>query len=181
MAALLRFLIQIVLKNQNDANQSEAQREAAKKNLKELLEMHTCSGSVDPLHQWRMSVFGTNGSSGNVLQCKELSRQDKIALLRVGVGKNLLDPETEARLLASEPRLEMELHDPLKASTLTFKFVAVKTPFNTIAVPFPSKVFFTFKFFTFHTVHTETVALKSASGGDSNSDGMLKMGSQYLL
>lgn len=63
------------------------------------------------------------------MQCRELSRQDKISLLRMGVGKNLLDPETEARLLASEPRLDLELHDPYKASTLTFKFVAVKTPF----------------------------------------------------
>jgi len=47
----------------------------------------------------------------------------------VGIGKHLLDPETEARLLATEPRLDLELHDPFKASTLTFKFVAIKTAF----------------------------------------------------
>lgn len=28
----------------------------------------------------------------------------------MGVGKNLLDPETEARLIATEPRLDLELH-----------------------------------------------------------------------
>jgi hypothetical protein len=75
-----------------------------------------------------MTVFGAGGSASNVLQARELSRQDKLALLRMGVGKGLLEPETEARLLASEPRLELELHDPLKASTITFKFVAFKTP-----------------------------------------------------
>jgi hypothetical protein len=64
-----------------------------------------------------------------VLSCRELSRQDKVALLKVGIGKHLLEPETEAKLLASEPRLELEFSDPLKASTLTFKFVALKTPF----------------------------------------------------
>ncbi len=77
------------------------------------------------------------------------------------MGKNLLDPETEARLLASEPRLDLEMGDPLKASTITMKFVAVKTPFNCGNINFPTKVYFTFKFFTFHSVHTETVYLKS--------------------
>lgn len=84
----------------------------------------------------------------------------------MGIGKNLLDPETEARLLASEPRLDLELHDPYKASTISFKFVAIKTPFSLPDVGgliFPSKVYFTFKFFTFHAVHTETCILKSSS------------------
>ena len=89
------------------------------------------------------------------------------------MGKHLLDPETEARLLASEPRLDLELDDPLKASTLTFKFVAIKTPLAP-SVPVPSKLYFTFKFYTFHTVHSETVALKS--------DGQqLKPATQYFL
>ena len=89
----------------------------------------------------------------------------------MGVGRHLLDPETEARLLASEPRLDLEISDPLRASTLTLKFVAVKTPFNTL---FPRKLYFTFKFFNFHTVHTETVFLKSQ-------EDVLKGGTQYLL
>ena len=109
-----------------------------------------------------------------MLQCRELSRQDKISLLRVGVGKNLLDPETEARLLASEPRLDLELHDPLKASTLTIKFVAVKTPLQIGGGNLPQRVYFTFKFFTFTAVHTDTVALKGSEGG-------IKAGTQYLL
>lgn len=48
-----------------------------------------------------------------VLHSKELSRQDKINLIRLGVGKHLLDldPETEARLMATEPRMEVEVQD----------------------------------------------------------------------
>ena len=90
----------------------------------------------------------------------------------MGVGRHLLDPETEARLLASEPRLDLELHDPLRASTLTVKFVAVKTPF--LATTFPSRIYLTFKFYTFHSVHTETVVLRSPNGEPEGT--ALKMG-----
>ena len=93
-------------------------------------------------------------------------------MLRLGVGKHLLDPDTEARLLASEPRLDLELDDPFKASTLTFKFVAVKTAFSQACIP--SKLYFTFKFYTFHTVHSETVSLKTEGQP-------LKLGTQYFL
>lgn len=70
-----------------------------------------------------------------------------------------MDPETEAKLIASEPRMDIEMQDIYKASTLTFKFVAMKTPFNP-DIQIPSKVFFTFKFFTFKSVETEKVVLK---------------------
>ena len=79
----------------------------------------------------------------------------------MGVGRDLLDPETEAQLLASEPRMEVEMHDIYKASTISFKFVALKTPI--ILNPdtsVPQKIYFTFKFFTFKTVITEKVAIK---------------------
>jgi len=46
----------------------------------------------------------------------------------MGVGKGLLDSETEAKLIASEPKMELEINDPFKASTITIKFVAFKTP-----------------------------------------------------
>ena len=62
----------------------------------------------------------------------------------------MLDPETEAKLIASEPKMDIEVLDPLKASTISFKFVALKTPltFNP-DLQIPQKLFFTFKFFTF--------------------------------
>jgi hypothetical protein len=44
-----------------------------------------------------------------MLQSKDLSRQDKINLIRLGIGKNLLDHETEAKLIASEPRMDIEV------------------------------------------------------------------------
>lgn len=179
----MKFLIQIVMKQQTDTisnpKESDARKEATKKNLNELLSQHTQAGQ-DPMQAWRMSVFGAQGA-GSVLNCRELSRQDKVALLRVGVGKHLLDPETEAKLLASEPRLELEFSDPMKASTLTFKFVALKTPFQmpVQGQQFPSKVYMTFKFFNFAKVHTETCVLR-AIGQDEGSN-VIKMGAQYLL
>lgn len=143
-------MIQLVLRQQNQEDLSAASKEAARRNLQELL-VQQASGSPDPLAAWRMSVFGSEGAAGSVLQCKELSRQDKVSLLRLGVGKHLLDPETEARLLATEPRLDLELADPYKASTITFKFVAFKTG---LAAPpvLPHKIHLTFKFFTFASV-----------------------------
>ena len=77
------------------------------------------------------------------------------------MGKNLLDPETEAKLLASEPRMDIEVNDPYQASTFTLKFVAFKTPisFNN-SVVIPSKLYFTFKFFTFKTINSDKVMLK---------------------
>lgn len=57
LASLLRFLIQIVMKQGEGPQESEAKKEATRQNLKELLTMQT--GGNDPLHSWRMSVFGS--------------------------------------------------------------------------------------------------------------------------
>lgn len=74
-------------------------------------------------------------------------------LLRLGIGKHLLDPETESKLLASEPRMDVEANDPYKASTFSFKFIALKTPLvMNSTTPIPSKLYFTFKFFTFKAI-----------------------------
>lgn len=81
---------------------SDARKEMTKKNLMEMLKSEA---------SYKTNVYGSEGGMA-VLQSKELSRQDKINLLRMGAGKNLLDPETEAKLLASEPRLDLELNDP---------------------------------------------------------------------
>jgi len=34
---------------------------------------------------------------------------DKINLMKLGIGRNILDKETEAKLLASEPSLKAEI------------------------------------------------------------------------
>ena len=71
----------------------------------------------------------------------------------------------------------------MKASTISFKFVALKTPFtlNTLLTTLPKKLYFTFKFFTFQTASTETVFLKDPASPSVLADAQLKMGNQYLL
>jgi hypothetical protein len=110
------------------------------------------------------------------------------------VGKGILDPETESQLLASEPKMDIEVTDPYKASTFTFKFVAFKSPLHlpSDSMTLPSKVFFTFKFFTFKQIQTETVLLKlppemeqkqqSNVVGDNNlMTSKIQLGQQYYL
>lgn len=64
------------------------------------------------------------------MNTKELGRQDKVNLLRMGIGRGILDEQTEAYLLSSEPSMEKEFNDLYKASTFSFKFVAFKTPLH---------------------------------------------------
>ena len=121
-----------------------------------------------------------------MLECKELSRQDKINLLKLGVGKEIIGEDTQASLIASEPRMDLELQDPYKASTITVKFVALKTalqlnPDWTV----PTKLFFTFKFFTFRSLQTEPVLLQSEQApsnlSEMHTQFKIKLGTQYLL
>ena len=60
----------------------------------------------------------------------------------MGLGR-----EQESKLADSNLNLELEYNDVLKASKLTLKFVAFKTP--TSGTTLPSSLFFTFKFFTY--------------------------------
>lgn len=77
--------------------------------------------------------------------------------------------------------LEKEQADPLKASTVTFKFICFKTPWNGLG-RVPRKFYFHFKFFTFPAVKTATVQIKNpnehATSGD---DAGLKAGQPYYL
>ena len=93
------------------------------------------------------------------MQSRELSRQDKLNLLRLGVGRGLLEPETGAKLIATEPRMEAEVHNVYKASTVALKFVAFKTALR--AAHTPLRLCFTLKFFTFRAVETERVGLST--------------------
>jgi hypothetical protein len=52
--------------------------------------------------------------------------------------------------------LDIEEADPLKAATITFKFICFKTPWGGLE-NIPKKFFFSFKFFTFPSVKTATV------------------------
>lgn len=56
--------------------------------------------------------------------------------------------------------LEIEQADPLKACTVSFKFICFKTPWGGIE-RVPKKFFFNFKFFTFPQVKTAVVSIKN--------------------
>jgi hypothetical protein len=67
------------------------------------------------------------------------------------------DPVGESRLV-DNLNMDLEYNDALRASRMTFKFVAFKTP-TSAAAPLPTSLFFTFKFFNFTACQTEPVAL----------------------
>lgn len=72
----------------------------------------------------------------------------------MGIGKGILDKETEAYLLSKEPKMELEYNDAFKASTVTFKFMSFKSPMHlpSDSMNLPSKFYFTFKFFSFKEI-----------------------------
>ena len=79
-----------------------------------------------------------------------LSPSDKINLMKMGIGQGLLDKETEAKLIASEPSLDRELADGKAASSIFFKFVVYKTPIVLDeSIRIPEKMIIKFKFFTY--------------------------------
>ena len=59
------------------------------------------------------------------MQSRELSGVDKINLMKMGIGRGILDRETEQQLLATEPSMDPELKDHLRCSTLYFKFATL--------------------------------------------------------
>jgi len=82
--------------------------------------------------------------------------------------------------------LDIEAVDPLKASTVTFKFICFKTPWGRIDAV-PKRFFFSFKFFTFPAVKTATVQMKPSndynmhSGGGAGNEIALTPGYPYYL
>lgn len=85
----------------------------------------------------------------------------------MGLGHGLLDPTTEAKLIASEPRMDLEFTDPLRASTVTISFAAYKMAAKIDAdIPIPRRMYFTYKFFTFPITRTGIVSLYDKSSSD---------------
>lgn len=69
--------------------------------------------------------------------------------------------------MAAEPNLEKELSDPNSACKVTFKFVVLRTlEYDDMISRIPTKLFMTFKFFTFPESNTTECKLI-----DSNSEG----------
>ena len=74
----------------------------------------------------RIQFIGTMGGV-SYMQSRELSGVDKINLMKMGIGRGILDRETEQHLLATEPSLDPDIKDFLRCSTLYFKFVVLRT------------------------------------------------------
>lgn len=78
--------------------------------------------------------------------------------------------------------LDVEEHDHLQASTIAFKFICFKTPWNDVE-KVPKKLFFNFKFFTFPAVKTSQVIIKNVHEHARNQSDVqgLKPGQPYYL
>ena len=72
----------------------------------------------------RIQFIGTMGGV-SYMQSRELSGVDKINLMKMGIGRGILDRETEQQLLATEPSMDSEIKDYLRCSTLYFKFATL--------------------------------------------------------
>ena len=88
----------------------------------------------------KINFVGARGGS-TVIQSNELSRKDKITLMKLGLGREFL---------ATEPNIEKELSDPHPAWEIIFKFVVLKTAeTEDNSIKIPTKLYMMFKFFTF--------------------------------
>ena len=64
-------------------------------------------------------------------------------------------------LVTYKPKLDIELKDQFKASTISIKIVAFKTPsILNRSIAMPNRVYFTTKFFTFRQTKTDQVFLR---------------------
>lgn len=81
------------------------------------------------------------------------------------------DTVQESRL-GNQADMELEYNDALRASRVTLKFVAFKTPTSGTALP--TSLFFTFKFFNNPACQTEPAQLHT-------SDQAIKLATQYYL
>jgi hypothetical protein len=88
---------------------------------------------------------------------------DQVNFIKHGLGEALKHPSaslTSDSLTKDKLAIDVELSDPLQASTITFKFICYKTPWSKFEST-PKKLYFHFKFFTFPTVKTASVMIKN--------------------
>ena len=82
----------------------------------------------------------------------------------MGQGELLQHPTaqvTTTSIAKDRLSLDIEAADTLKASTLTFKFLCFKAPYTSSLEAVPRKMYFQFKFFTFPSIITDKVSIKS--------------------
>jgi hypothetical protein len=95
----------------------------------------------------------------NLLKTTDLPQSDQVNFIKNGLGEALKHPSAQIKsdgFSKEKMGLDIEEADPLKAATITFKFICFKTPWGGLE-NIPKKFFFSFKFFTFPSVKTATV------------------------
>ena len=121
----------------------------------------------------------------NLLKTADLPQLDQVNFIKHGLGDQLRHATaqiTSDGFQKDQIMMNVEAEDPLKASTITFKFICFKTPWGGLE-RVPKRFFFSFKFFTFPTVKTGTVQIKNQHEHDNQIDGQkgLKGGAPYYL
>lgn len=99
----------------------------------------------------------------NLLKTTDLPVSDQVNFIKHGLGDALKNPTASIKsdgMQKEKMALDVEEHDHLKSSTVTFKFICFKTPW-TDSEKVPKKFFFHFKFFTFPAVKTSSVTFKN--------------------
>eukprot|EP00347_Sterkiella_histriomuscorum_P000155 403376962 len=115
----------------------------------------------------------------NLLKTTDLPIHDQVNFIKNGYGELLQHPTAQilsTSIQQNQLSLQNELADPLKASTVTFKFLCYKAPVSPQDY-LPSKLFFQFKFFTFPSLQTDKVKIVC----DEHQDGSYKLGQVFYL
>lgn len=113
---------------------------------------------LEAVQKDKVNFIGSKGGN-TVMNTTSLTRRDKIHLMKLGLAKGLMDSDLD-EFMAKEPSLEKELSDPNVACKVLFKFVVIRTDDNVQNISkIPSKLFMTFKFFTFPESNTTLVKL----------------------
>ena len=103
---------------------------------------------LETIQKDKINFIGSKGGS-SVMNATALTRRDKIHLVKLGLGKGLVDNEID-EFLAAEPSLEKELSDPNTACKINLKFSVFKAEDNPETLSsVPTKMHMTFNFFSF--------------------------------
>ncbi len=134
--------------------------------------------SFDDLMAPKVPYVGLN--KVNLLKTTDLPLTDQINFIKMGQGELLQHPSaqvTTSSISKDRLSLDIEAADTLRASTITFKFLCFKAPFSSSLENIPRKMYFQFKFFTFQSIVTDKVTIRSP---ESNSPEILPGHTYYL-
>jgi len=98
----------------------------------------------------------------NLMKVTDLPAQDHANFIKAGYGEVLMNPSAQintGRIEKDRLQLQLEQDDPLQASTISFKFICFKTPWQSLD-KIPDRFYFQFKFFTFPLLLTDKVRIK---------------------